>query len=68
MPKKRTAHEMEEAASSRSSIERISRNGNIILEVGERRMLVSSTVLSETSTAFAALLGPRIREGQDVQN
>ncbi|KAK4496045.1 hypothetical protein PRZ48_013314 [Zasmidium cellare] len=51
------------------TLDKISKNGDVIFEVGEeatprRRILVSSAILSNASTAFAALLGPHFREGQ----
>lgn len=64
---------MEEAEGAENTLGRISKNRDIIFEVGEhekvqRRILASSAVLCETSTAFAALLGPYFREGQQLRN
>lgn len=47
----------------------ISQDGNVMLEVGQpitTRLQVSSKVLAAASHYFAALLGPRFREGRTL--
>ncbi|KAF2165588.1 hypothetical protein M409DRAFT_23881 [Zasmidium cellare ATCC 36951] len=70
MSRKRTAGEMEQEFVP-DTLNRISKNGDVIFEVGEEatarcRLLVSSAILIQASTTFAALLGPRFREGQQL--
>lgn len=73
MTRERTAAEMEQEAAP-DTLDKISKNGDVIFEVGEvgeestprRRIVVSSAILSDASTAFAALLGPHFREGQQL--
>ncbi|KAK4496044.1 hypothetical protein PRZ48_013313 [Zasmidium cellare] len=57
-------------APTSAEIDKVSQNGDVVFEAGEpgqqRRILVSSAILTMASTAFAALLGPHFREGQQL--
>lgn len=75
MSRKRTADDMEQETDSATGLIQLSRNGDVIFEVGmseeQRRIQVSSALLTMPSTAFVALLGPHFREGRnlgDAQN
>ncbi|KAF2165589.1 hypothetical protein M409DRAFT_55490 [Zasmidium cellare ATCC 36951] len=75
MSRKRTADDMEQETDSATGLIQLSRSGDIIFEVGmgeeQRRIQVSSALLTMFSTAFVAPLGPHFREGRnlgDAQN
>ncbi|KAK3703174.1 hypothetical protein LTR37_014651 [Vermiconidia calcicola] len=49
--------------------EKIASSGDVVLLVGKQikvKLIVSTTVLTDTSKVFAALLGPMFREGQGL--
>lgn len=67
------------AESKELKLQRIDRDGDIILVVGTprhkpqktrpmdmRKLLVSSTTLIRASRVFATMLGPNFREGQEL--
>ena len=51
---------------SASNITKIDPNGDLILEVGDRSLLVSSKVLSIASPVFRTMLGPNFKEGENL--